>query len=371
MENPEQIEQEEKLPPQPSPKRKYILIAAIIAVIVGVGILVLLMQKEAPPQAPEVTSPDTITKVETADWQTYRNEEFGFEVKYPQGWYVNRDYEVVPGGDLKVTVVSSIDKSNYVKGLALDGVPPRGHADIVFAQVEEFVFEDGHRNTIDLGTDVNGNDVVVIQQWRRLEDPLGKKKVHASMGYWSDEPKAQEFDSIFSEVLSTFRFVEPIDTSDWQTYRSEELGFEVKHPSMLEFYKSPTESGFSYEWGEQQGDLLSLAYGAHGSPYQFSFTVYSNPEDLSNEGFMRNIMGRSFVVGDYDSRVKRVEDFTSEDETISGEMFFIEGGVTRVAIFVLIQRDDSIVQIRGDGKTTDQVFLDTFDQILSTFRFTE
>ena len=85
FEESEQIEEEENLPLQPSSKRKYLLIGVITAltVLIGGGILLLLMQKEVPSQVPEVTSSDAITQDETADWQTYHNEEFGFEVKYP------------------------------------------------------------------------------------------------------------------------------------------------------------------------------------------------------------------------------------------------------------------------------------------------
>ena len=91
MENFEETKQEENLPLQSSSKGKYVLIAGIIAVIVGAGILVLLAQKESLPQTPEVISPDVITQDETANWQTYRNAEFGFEMEYPEDWIVNVD----------------------------------------------------------------------------------------------------------------------------------------------------------------------------------------------------------------------------------------------------------------------------------------
>ena len=70
---------------------RYIFIVVVLAAIVGTGILVLLTQKEAPSQVAEVKSPDVITQDETASWQTYRNEEFGFEMEYPEDWIVNVD----------------------------------------------------------------------------------------------------------------------------------------------------------------------------------------------------------------------------------------------------------------------------------------
>jgi len=36
-------------------------------------------------------APGEKVKNETADWQTYRNEEFGFEIKYPKDWIFNPD----------------------------------------------------------------------------------------------------------------------------------------------------------------------------------------------------------------------------------------------------------------------------------------
>jgi len=63
MENPEQIEQEETLPSQPSSKRKYLLIGAIVTLavlIVGAGILVLSLKNDVPSQTPEAKNPDVI-----------------------------------------------------------------------------------------------------------------------------------------------------------------------------------------------------------------------------------------------------------------------------------------------------------------------
>jgi len=68
---------------------KYILIVFVLAVIVGGGILsyVKYLGREmvSITKFPEVKKPEKVEE-ETANWRTYRNEELGFEVKYPQQW---------------------------------------------------------------------------------------------------------------------------------------------------------------------------------------------------------------------------------------------------------------------------------------------
>ena len=72
---------------------KYILILLILAVLVGGGILVWVEKQEVPSiELFEIKKPEKIVKEEprpeneTANWKTYRNEEYGFEIKYPEDW---------------------------------------------------------------------------------------------------------------------------------------------------------------------------------------------------------------------------------------------------------------------------------------------
>ena len=59
-----------------------------------------------PPSAPTPTQPQatsTRSQIDTSDWKTYRNEKYGFEVKYPGDW------KVVDSGALPIGFCSKDD----------------------------------------------------------------------------------------------------------------------------------------------------------------------------------------------------------------------------------------------------------------------
>jgi hypothetical protein len=76
-------------------QKKFVLLVLIVLIIVAGGVFVWnkKMNQEVPKNSlkEEVkTAENTDTNnVDTSDWKTYRNEKYGYSMRYPKGWYVD------------------------------------------------------------------------------------------------------------------------------------------------------------------------------------------------------------------------------------------------------------------------------------------
>lgn len=109
------------------------IIAILIIVIIGIAVVggVLAYQYYWQPEEPQHQSTVPVIKDETAAWQTYRNEEYGFEIKYPNDFlyqdpvakeltarfdkcpYINRDGKIIENpkeSDLRQNFVSKMNE---------------------------------------------------------------------------------------------------------------------------------------------------------------------------------------------------------------------------------------------------------------------
>src|SRR3989344_2592000 len=98
-----------------------IVLIVVIVVIVAVGGYFMFVRKSAPiVQQPTPTTTQTNTPVsptptpqgETANWKTYRDTTYGFEMKYPSGW------------SLKSDILSFSTTNRYMATFGVEGISP-------------------------------------------------------------------------------------------------------------------------------------------------------------------------------------------------------------------------------------------------------
>jgi len=215
-------------------KHKLSLIAAIIVIVLTVGgILLLKTLQPAPSSTPiaQQTLPPTPSPqpqaLDTSNWQTYRNDEFGFELKYPEDWrivkyregwwiepgrlaveisqapYENIFLDNVPikiGQDMLDVVIANTGIDCLGCHASRDKISTRNFGDNSFYYVFHSLFE-GQYGVVYYLQDPDDNSA--IRFW--LNGFTKSEKNWTDPDYNVDnEPNH----SVLKQILSTFRFVE-------------------------------------------------------------------------------------------------------------------------------------------------------------------
>jgi|GEM_PF-2333614 len=244
---------------------------------------------------------------ETAGWQTYRNDYLGFKIKYPKDWQVEKTMGDTKGIKIKKLTGESfleIIKNSNTKKLSLD------------EWFEEATIVGG-RPTVKVGAQATFiNDIKAYKLYSGLEPPnpffevigiANAQKMIFSINAYSENTNDEK---ILEEMLSTFKFIEPqdIDTADWQTYRNENWGVEMKIPSFLEIKAEENSSSF---WGNK----LWLHFNFKGLPDQ-------NDKCVGKEFFVSySVIDKNFCNANQEiCEALRSDDFDKKMEV--GVMFY-------------------------------------------------
>ena len=290
----------------------YILIVVILTAIAGGGVWWYSIRQEVPYQPSEIQEPAEV--YETADWNTYRNEEYGFEVKYPLeatalSYGPNVAQQAIDRGEqISGTVTPSLDTIVFSdtngqlgaigifhkreKGITVEDYDDgylylSGPCDLRWGFNPDSVRLGSIDDTIALiveGEMIIKEEIVSYNHCYYLKNPTENLIVISNEGYKEE---------VFNQILSTFKFIEEEIIEEDGTTEAEGVLINKKftYPYPLEWrYEHTKTLFFDYSLtGVSLGKRTVPSFVAHDSPYKpgtevHALTLYFKIRNIGTHG---------------------------------------------------------------------------------------
>ena len=173
--------------------------------------------------------------INTSDWQEYQNDRYSYSFAIPPGYISKAVYE---------DVVVSLEPNLFGVNLIKDNSSIR-------VEIEESSLFSGQGNLNERFTKTTQKSGFKLRNFNGIiffeNDNLENSKLFSTI--IGDRVLSFKFANVEEDtmkaVLASFKFNQAysLDTSDWKTYRSEELDIEFKYPKDWEIRRSETSYG--------------------------------------------------------------------------------------------------------------------------------
>ncbi len=205
-------------------------------------------------ECPKNSTADSST--DEADWQTYTNEEYGFEFKYPENWDLNHKITLTNPDSSPLFVIKKgiefYEKQSQFPGISISIWDNPQKLNIInwIDSFENMNFLPGDMpKTINSKVGKDNLDAFKYweggtSKWNQQGECYQACPMLIYFFSYNDKtyrvvlnnrpPMVQKITNEqiekFDQILSTFKFIESDQTQDWKTYKNEEYGFEFKYP---------------------------------------------------------------------------------------------------------------------------------------------
>lgn len=240
------------------------------------------------------------TTAPTSEWNTYTNQEFGFQVRYPGGWHsqecrdegIASSYVLVSFGDKPDLVICNSDAPlmGYATIGASNEIPSQQEIQSTYDNLDNATL----RNII-----IDGQPATRVEgKTRQFEDPGPEPGLNFVIIYTSKNGVGyrfiytdvdwQDYRTEFDEVISTFRFINSADISSWKTYTNTQYGFEFRYPA--DAFLQESEDIFQLSWRAARDNVTII-----------ELVVYKAPDYVCDPAFKAQIdlgAGRKGMIGE-------------------------------------------------------------------------